>query len=230
MSLAEGANVITVTVRDAAGNETNRVLTVTYTPPDTTDPAVSITSPTTGTTFETSSSSIDLSGSASDNVDVSYVTWTNSKGGSGTASGTKFWSASNIQLKEGDNKLTITAEDAAGNQSTDTLTVAYTPPVTTLPSDTTAPVVTIKSPTTRTKYIVKKSSINLSGSASDNFGISKVTWTNSLGGSGTANGTSFWSISNIPLLKGDNVLTVTATDAAGNQSTDKLTVIMKSRN
>jgi hypothetical protein len=227
VSLAEGANVITVTARDAAGNEANKVLTVSYTPPDTTDPVVSITLPTSGNTYETSSSSIDLSGSASDDVGVSQVSWANSKGGSGTASGTASWSISNIQLSEGDNALTITAKDAAGNQATDTLSVAYTPPVTTPPPDTTAPAVTIRSPTKRSKYRTKESSINLSGIASDNIGVNEVTWTNSAGGSGTVSGTSSWSISNIPLSKGENILTVTAKDAAGNQSTGTLKVIKR---
>ncbi|UCD91109.1 MAG: hypothetical protein JSW04_06715, partial [Desulfobacterales bacterium] len=140
------------------------------------------------------------------------------------ASGTTSWSISDISLSEGDNLLTVTAKDAAGNQSSDALTIAYTPPDTAPPQDTTAPVVTIKSPTTRSKTRTKNSSINLSGSASDNVGVTQVTWVNSAGGSGSASGTSSWSIANIPLSKGTNVLTVTAKDAAGNQATDTLTV------
>ena len=49
---------------------------------------------------------------------------------------------SGIALLSGANVLTVTARDAAGNTSTDTLTVTYTPP-----ADTTAPVVTITGPT-----------------------------------------------------------------------------------
>jgi hypothetical protein len=67
----------------------------------------------------------------------------------------------------------------------------------------------------------------LAGSASDNVGVTQVTWDNSLGGNGTASGTSSWSITNIPLKKGANVLKVTAKDAAENQSTDTLTVNKK---
>jgi len=123
--------------------------------------------------------------------------------------------------------LTVTAKDAAGNQATDKLTVAYSPPDTAPPQDTTAPVVRITSPTTRSKTRTRKSSISLSGSASDNVGVTQVTWVNSLGGSGAASGTSSWSISNIQLSKGTNILTVTAKDAAGNQSTDTLKVSKK---
>ena len=85
----------------------------------------------------------------------------------------------------------------------------------------------ITSPTTRSKTRTRKSSISLAGSASDNVGVTQVTWVNSLGGGGAASGTSSWSITNIPLKKGANVLTVTAKDSAGNQSTDTLTVSKK---
>ena len=114
------------------------------------------------------------------------------------------------------------AIDAAGNQFNDTITVNYSP------LDTTAPLVTIKSPTTRSKFRTNNSSINLSGSASDNVGVSQVNWINSQGGNGTASGTSSWSVSTIPLLGGENILTITAKDATGNQSTDKLIVVRKS--
>ena len=52
----------------------------------------------------------------------------NDRGGSGTATGTTSWSVSGIALLSGSNVLTVTARDAAGNTSTDTLTVTYTPP------------------------------------------------------------------------------------------------------
>ena len=94
--------------------------------PDTTDPSISITSPTSSSTYATSSSSITIGGSASDNVGVTQVTWSNNRGGSGTASGTTSWSNSGITLYSGTNILTVTARDAAGNTSSDTLTVTYT--------------------------------------------------------------------------------------------------------
>jgi hypothetical protein len=46
----------------------------------------------------------------------------NSRGGSGTASGTTNWSAT-VALLTGSNVITVTARDAAGNQHTDTLTI-----------------------------------------------------------------------------------------------------------
>ena len=110
-------------------------------PGDPTPPTVTITSPTANPTYGTSGSSVTLGGTASDNVGVTQVTWTNSRGGSGTATGTTSWSASGIALQAGTNVLTVTARDAAGNAATDTLTVTYSPP------DSTAPSVSITAPT-----------------------------------------------------------------------------------
>ena len=58
---------------------------------------------------------------------VTQVTWSNDRGGSGTASGTTSWSVSGIVLQSGDNVITVTARDAANNSGTDILTVTYTP-------------------------------------------------------------------------------------------------------
>jgi len=97
-------------------------------PPDTIDPTIGITSPTLGTTYPTEEDTITLSGSASDDVGVTSVTWTNSRGGSGTASGTTDWTISALPLHCGDdNIITVTARDAAGNISTDTLTIDVKP-------------------------------------------------------------------------------------------------------
>jgi hypothetical protein len=104
---------------------------------DTTRPTISIGSPTTGTTYATTSSSISLGGTAADNVHVSQVRWANDRGNSGMASGTTGWTANAIALATGSNVITVTAIDDAGNQATDTLTVSYSAPSTTTPPPTT---------------------------------------------------------------------------------------------
>src|ERR1051326_4908774 len=177
---------------------------------DATAPLVSITSPTSASTWTTSSSTMSLGFTASDNVGVALVTWSNSAGGSGTASGTSSWSVPTIALVAGTNVITVSAKDAAGNLSQDTLTVTYTPP------DTTAPTVSITSPTTASTWSTSSSTMSLSGTASDNVGVTAITWANSAGGSGTASGPTSWSVSTINLAAGSNLITVTARDAAGN--------------
>ncbi len=203
-------------------------LVVTYSvgeEPDTIDPTITITSPTSGDTYSTSQSTIDLGGTASDNVGITSVTWVNDEGGSGTASGTTEWTISNISLQEGDNVITVTAHDAAGNTGSDILTVTYSP---FLPPDTIDPTVTITSPIAGDTYSTEEDSINMGGSASDNVGVTSVTWINNQGGSGTASGTDNWTISGITLPCGEhNIITVTAQDAAGNTGTDTLTIDVK---
>ena len=96
--------------------------------PDTIDPTVTISQPTSGGTYITDQSTITISGAASDNVGVISVTWTNSRGGSGTASGTTDWTISDIPLYCGDdNVITITAKDAANNAASATLTIDVHP-------------------------------------------------------------------------------------------------------
>ena len=120
-------------------------------PSDTTPPIVTITSPTSNPTYSTSSSPLSIGGTASDNIGVTQVTWSNDRGGSGTCSGTTSWSASNITLYSGVNVITVTARDSAGNTGTDTLTVTYTPPDPTPPA----------APTNLTANAVSSSQIDL---------------------------------------------------------------------
>lgn len=99
--------------------------------PDTTPPSVAITAPTNQPTYSTTATTVDLAGTASDNIGVTSVSWTNNRGGSGTCTGTTSWSATAIPLQPGDNLITVTATDASSNIATDTLTVNsdQTPPV-----------------------------------------------------------------------------------------------------
>jgi len=69
--------------------------------PDTEAPALAITSPTSGSTYDTQSDKISLAGSASDNTGISEITWQNDQGDSGVASGTSDWTISDIELAEG---------------------------------------------------------------------------------------------------------------------------------
>lgn len=93
---------------------------------DVSPPTITITIPTSGATFTTSLASLALAGTAADNVAVTSVTWSNDRGGSGTATGTTSWTAT-VPLFSGVNVITTTASDAAGNTGTDILTVTLAP-------------------------------------------------------------------------------------------------------
>ena len=90
---------------------------------DSTPPEIAIEVPTSGTYYKIKSRSVKLSGYASDNVAVTKVTWNSSRGYSGTASGTENWEVSKIKIKPRVNIITVTAADAAGNQTSTTITV-----------------------------------------------------------------------------------------------------------
>jgi hypothetical protein len=64
-----------------------------------------------------------VTGTASDDVGVVSVMWANSRGGAGSALGTASWATTPIDLKLGNNVLTITVADAAGNVQTVNFTV-----------------------------------------------------------------------------------------------------------
>ena len=105
---------------------------------DVTPPAVTITSPTSSPSYSTAAATLSLGGTASDDTAVASTTWANSRGGSGTASGTGSWTVDAIALQSGDNEITVTATDTAGNTATDRLTATYSasnePPLATITS------------------------------------------------------------------------------------------------
>ncbi len=125
-----GTYNITFWVMDSGGDITSDSIIINvipeYSTPDMSVPEISITSPTTDTSFGTDSDSVAIGGTASDDVGITLISWSNLTGGSGKATGTTNWSIAAIPLVEGENVITITASDSVGNLSFDTLTVIYT--------------------------------------------------------------------------------------------------------
>ncbi len=79
-----------VRATDAAGNLSGYSTVVNATTlavPDTTPPSVTISTPTSAANYSTSSTPLSIGGSAADNVGVTQVSWSNDRGGSGTATG-----------------------------------------------------------------------------------------------------------------------------------------------
>lgn len=87
------------------------------------------------------------------------------------------------------------------------------------------PEITITIPTTDPDFRTSALTITVGGTSSDSDGtVESVTWVNSLGGSGTASGTTSWSITNMALFDGYNIVTVTATDNDLNTDIDVITI------
>lgn len=100
--------------------------------PDTTPPTVAVTCPTQTELHSTNLPNLNFGGTASDDVAISEVTWSNSRGGSGSCIGTNSWTSTSIPLQVGDNVITVIAHDDAGNVSSDTININYDPEWTTL--------------------------------------------------------------------------------------------------
>jgi hypothetical protein len=121
ISLAGGNIQIRVIAVDSAGNQGVDVITITVQSAGVT---VSIQSPTSASTFSTNSSEITLSGNASSTTgSITEVTWSNTQGQSGNASGTSSWTTPQISVAVGSNSITISAQDDQGSVGDDTLQV-----------------------------------------------------------------------------------------------------------
>lgn len=219
MPIADGAatcQVIAGAAVDEEGNfsKQSNLASIAF---DGTPPLVSITTPTAEPSYATGAGTLDMSGTASDTGGLAGITWSNNRGGSGSAatSGAS-WSASGIVLSLGRNVITVVATDSAGNSSSDTLTVTY--------ADMVAPIITIESPTSEPECCRNTPVLNITGTASDDVAIASITWANDRGGSGTCAGTTVWSATGINLQSGRNVITVTASDPTGNKATDTIAV------
>jgi hypothetical protein len=144
------------------------------------------------------------------------VTWTLGNTG-GSASGSTAWTAT-VPLAPGLNQVSFTAADSRQMTVSKTVTVTRAAQSNKAASrDTTAPSLTIVSPSSSVVSTSART-IVLTGIASDNVGVTAVTWSTAAGASGTAVGTDHWSTSAVPLLSGLNTIIVRAADAAGNSS------------
>lgn len=92
-------------------------------------------------------------------------------------------------------------------------------------TDTQKPSVSITAPTSESLYVTNQPTVNLSGTGSDNVGVTSVTWANlTKTTSGNCTGTTSWSVSGIILQGGNNLILVSASDAAGNIGKDSITI------
>ncbi len=158
----DGTKTLYAHFKDAAGNVSSTASDSIVL--DTTQPTVAITTPTSNSVHIATSNPIALGGSASDTLsNISSVTWSNSRGGSGAATGTMSWSASGIDLQSGDNIITITAKDGANNIKTNILTITFN-------TTSSAPTAT-----TANASDITSSSVTLNGSVNPN-GLATTVW------------------------------------------------------
>ncbi len=203
-SFSEGTYTITIYPTDAFGNKATSQITFNY---DSTAPPV----PTVNTvSSSTNQSSQTLTGIKSADTTVITVTSPTATAGTVTYSTATTWSVTVTNLQAGDNVMTVTAKDAAGNISNPVSAIIVydaTPP--------SAPVVnTVASPT-------KDAFITFTGTKEANSSV-LINGTVKV----ALDGLTAWQ-STYNLQSGSNTLSITSKDAAGNQSSaTSVTVIL----
>ena len=206
VTLSPGSNTIYAKATDTSGNPSNQAsVTVNYIPPDN-PPTISIGYPPNGDTFTTPT--ITVSGTASDDKGVSKVEVKIGAGSWQLASGTTSW-GKQVTLSPGSNTIYAKATDTSGNPSNQaSVTVNYIPPDN-------PPTISIGYPPNGDTFTTP--TITVSGTASDDKGVSKVEVKIGAGSWQLASGTTSWS-KQVTLSPGSNTIYAKATDTSGNPS------------
>jgi hypothetical protein len=221
VALQSGVNVITVTAQDAAGNSATAVSSVTYLVPVTPlSPSGSISTATPAFSWTPVPGAGKYVLLVHDAVQLGKIMLQVTPTQAGCAAGGMCTVSPGVALAQGSARWTVQTL-GAGTDGPWSVPMSFT----VLSPDTIAPLVTITTPTTKTSYTTKsKAALSVAGTATDNLGVTAVSWSSDRGVSGTASGTSSWVVSSIPLQVGSNVITITARDKAGNSGVDVMTI------
>jgi len=201
--LTAGANTVTAVATDKAGNSATTSITATYTP-DTQAPVITITAPAAGTF--TKVPAVTVSGTATDDVAVAKVTV---EGVQVPLSGSSWTTTVNLTGADGSRTITAVATDGTAKSTEAHVSFGF---------DTTGPTVVITAPPDHSSGT--DSSITVSGTVSDATSGVAPDGVTCNGGFATIAGGTF--TCHVTLVPGENLITVTATDRAGN-STDATT-------
>jgi len=207
--LMEGLNEIQVQAIDLAGNK--ETVTYGYVICDTTSPTAEITSPVTG--FITANSTILVEGRAVDEVSSVIEVMLNGETVSLNPDGTF---SKSVALHLGTNTLTLLVKDEAGHYAMDTIVII---------SDTAAPIVLIDEPSET--ITTNQESITITGRVCDlppETGVEVSMNMNGVSQEVTIDENGKFSVS-VPLTDGENVISITAVDEAGNVGSATIKII-----
>lgn len=214
VALSVGANQMTAVAFDNAGNQSSASINVNRElPPDTQAPRVAITTPPDGAS--TIEENINVSGTASDmGAHASGVSRVMVNGVAAVYdAASSNWTAQNVPLVIGSNRLVAQAFDRAGNHASAEISITRQEP-----PDTTPPQLSIISPPDGTT--TEAANVAINGTVSDASGIAQVT----VNDTPATLASGEWTISGVALALGLNALTVRATDRAGNSSTQSIQI------
>jgi hypothetical protein len=202
-SLATGTNTISVQAIDVAGNSTSAATTIAYVKP----PQITITSPVNSALFN--QSPINVTGTVVDPAAHVLV-----NGIAAPVSGNSFLAT--VPAQEGISTITAVVTNSDG--STDTASVQIN-------LDTTPPHVAIYAPLDGS--VTPDGSVTVTGLVNDIVvgTVNPQQATVKVNGVPAQVANRSFSVSNIPLVVGPNLIHATAVDAAGNQATTTVTVV-----
>ena len=201
-TLSTGANSISVTAVDVAGNAASASTNVSLIPA----PTVTITSP--ANLSMTNISPVTVRGTVDNSADTVTI-----NGIAVFPSGGTF--SAQVPLNEGVNTLTALASNAGGNQATASVTLTL---------DTTPPHLTIDSPADKSFTTI--ATVTVTGTVNDIV----VGTVNDQNAQVTVNGTAAqvanrtYSVANVPLVLGPNAIQAVARDQAGNATTTTISI------
>jgi gliding motility-associated-like protein len=213
-----GVTTVTYTARDAAGNRTDCIFTVTLTEsiaPTITCPAnLSLGSPAAGCGVNVP----NINAVFADNCGVTRLTWTKTGATVASSAATGINQASNTNFNGGTTTLTYTARDLSGNATSCSFTVTV--------NDVILP--TITCPTNRTQNVAAGTCAetvpNINATFSDNCAVTLLTWTKTGATVENSPATGINQASGTNFNLGVTTVTYTAADATGNSRTCSFTV------
>lgn len=203
LTLSSGVNTVTVSATNDIGNSITVTRNVTF---DADPPVVKVTSPSDGGVVN--SSQLSVSGTATDASGIKQLL-VNGQSVS-VASGGAF--SATLNIAEGQNTVTVVATDNADNSATVTLKVTL---------DTAAPQITLNSPLDKGDFTTNNpAAFTVSGK------VSKVLSSLKINGEAVSVAQDLNFTKSLNLAEGKNVITVDATDLAGNKSSLTRTVTL----
>lgn len=213
IQLTEGANPVTVTATDIAGNKSSTTIIVYI---DNAPPVITIASPANGSTVN--ASTVTVTGTVDDNTATVTVKGNPARIYYDERLHSYLFAVDIDRLTEGINTITATATDPSGNAGSAVIKITYTY----IPPDTAAPAIAISSPENGSTTFSDR--ITVTGTIDD--GTAKVT----VNGYSVkidydrSRGSYSFTATDIKLTGGVNIITVTATNSYGKTSINIVTV------
>jgi len=210
-AFAERQRVLLVRGRDSGGNWGPYSAAFAHLQ-DVPPPFVDITTPNHTVPYETMT--VTIEGTNSPAV-VGGMTWTNmANGAAGTGAAATSWQITGVPLVVGANQIIVIGTNMAGTAAQDVVTVTRAGAL--------PPYVAITNDDYSVSYDHTGATI---GGVINNSTIGWLSWHNELNGArGAVAAVSSWTITNIPLGVGTNVITVTGTNAMNASSSDTVTI------